>query len=101
MAPVIAAGLRTFARWLEQNPDGRARINRTIRLLALRAALPRRAEIGAYVTQVVRNWDSATLVERLELQVGRDLQFIRINGTLVGGLVGVMIYAVSRWFGGA
>jgi uncharacterized membrane-anchored protein YjiN (DUF445 family) len=46
---------------------------------------------------VVRNWDSATLVDRLELQVGKDLQYIRINGTLVGGLVGLLIYAVSQW----
>jgi len=52
------------------------------------------------VTQVVQNWDSATLVERLELQVGGDLQYIRINGTLVGGLVGLLIYSVSRWFAG-
>ena len=96
----IAAGLRGLARWLEETPERRRRINRTLRLLALRAVLPRRAEIGAYVTQVVQNWDSATLVERLELQVGGDLQYIRINGTLVGGLVGLLIYTVSRWFAG-
>lgn len=41
---------------------------------------------------VVDNWDSATLVNRLELQVGKDLQYICINGTLVGGLVGVLIF---------
>jgi uncharacterized membrane-anchored protein YjiN (DUF445 family) len=46
---------------------------------------------------VVDNWDSATLVHRLELQVGKDLQYIRINGTLVGGLVGLSIFAASRF----
>lgn len=49
------------------------------------------------MTQVVENWDASTLVNRMELQVGRDLQYIRINGTLVGGLVGVLIYGASKW----
>jgi uncharacterized membrane-anchored protein YjiN (DUF445 family) len=75
----------------------RAKLNRRIRLVVLRLLLPRRAEIGAYVTQVVNNWDTATLVDRLELQVGKDLQYIRINGTLVGGLVGLLIFIISSW----
>jgi uncharacterized membrane-anchored protein YjiN (DUF445 family) len=49
------------------------------------------------VSETVRRWDTGTLVTRLENAVGRDLQFIRINGTLVGGLVGVTIHAVSLW----
>jgi uncharacterized membrane-anchored protein YjiN (DUF445 family) len=61
--------------------------------------LPRRAEIGAYIADVVDNWDAATLVSRLELQVGKDLQYIRINGTLVGGLVGLVIFTLSRALG--
>ena len=44
-------------------------------------------------------WDTKTLVDRLELQVGKDLQYIRINGTLVGGLVGLIIFVVTRAFG--
>jgi uncharacterized membrane-anchored protein YjiN (DUF445 family) len=90
-------GLRALGRWLEDDPSRQARLNRWIRLVMLRALLPRRADIGAYVTRVVQNWDSATLVDRLELQVGRDLQYIRINGTLVGGLVGLLIFTASRW----
>ena len=78
----------------------RATINRRLRLLALRTVLPRRTEIGAYIAGVVDNWDTATLVNRLELQVGKDLQYIRINGTLVGGLVGLVIFSLSRAFGG-
>ena len=62
-----------------------------------RLLLAYRVEIGGYIERVVRNWDSATLVERLELQVGKDLQFIRINGTLVGGLVGLLIFIASKW----
>jgi uncharacterized membrane-anchored protein YjiN (DUF445 family) len=46
---------------------------------------------------VVAGWDARDVADRLELQVGPDLQFIRINGTLVGGLVGLAIFALSRW----
>ena len=62
--------------------------------------IARRAEIGGYLAAVVDNWDTATLVNRVELQVGKDLQYIRINGTLVGGLVGLLIFTLSRAFGG-
>ena len=91
---------RALGRWLEEDDARRATINRRLRLLALRAILPRRAEIGGYIAAVVDNWDTATLVNRLELQVGKDLQYIRINGTLVGGLVGLVIFTLSRAFGG-
>src|SRR5262249_30826814 len=97
MANALEAGLHSIGLWLTKDASRRARINRWLRLIILRTVLPRRAEIGAYVAQVVHNWDSATLVDRLELQVGKDLQYIRINGTLVGGLVGLIIFIVSRW----
>ena len=48
----------------------------------------------------VDRWDGKEAAERIELHVGRDLQFIRINGTIVGGLVGVLIHAVSVVLGG-
>jgi uncharacterized membrane-anchored protein YjiN (DUF445 family) len=96
-ARAFEVGLHSFGKWLDENQDRQQRLNRWIRLIMLRILLPRRAEIGAYVTQVVHNWDSDTLVQRLELQVGKDLQYIRINGTLVGGLVGVLIFTFSRW----
>jgi uncharacterized membrane-anchored protein YjiN (DUF445 family) len=95
----LATSARALGRWLEEDPLRRARINRRLRLLALRTVLPRRAEIGAYIAAVVDNWDTATLVNRLEL-VGKDLQHIRINGTLGGGLVGLLIFTISRAFGG-
>jgi uncharacterized membrane-anchored protein YjiN (DUF445 family) len=95
----LATSVSALGRWLEEDPLRRARINRRLRLLVLRTILPRRAEIGAYIAAVVDNWDTATLVDRLELQVGKDLQYIRINGTLVGGLVGLLIFTLSRAFG--
>jgi uncharacterized membrane-anchored protein YjiN (DUF445 family) len=53
-------------------------------------------EIVRLVSETVRRWDAGTVTARIEGAVGRDLQFIRINGTLVGGLVGLTIHAVDR-----
>jgi uncharacterized membrane-anchored protein YjiN (DUF445 family) len=89
--------LHSLGRWLEEDPERQAQLNRRIRAVVRRLLLAYRFEIGGYIERVVRNWDSTTLVERLELQVGKDLQFIRINGTLVGGLVGLMIFIASKW----
>ena len=47
------------------------------------------------ITHTIERWDGKEAARRIELHVGRDLQFIRINGTIVGGLVGVLIHAVS------
>ncbi|MCU0635525.1 MAG: DUF445 domain-containing protein [Gemmatimonadaceae bacterium] len=55
-----------------------------------------REEVAALIAQTVAAWDPNATSERIELAIGRDLQFIRINGTLVGGLVGVVIYAVAQ-----
>ncbi len=72
-------------------------VNKWLRVAVVRTVAPRRAEIAAFIRQVVENWDADTLVQRIELQVGRDLQYIRINGTVVGGLVGLLIFTVTRW----
>ncbi|MDQ2839412.1 MAG: DUF445 domain-containing protein [Actinomycetota bacterium] len=53
-------------------------------------------ELTGVITYTVSRWDADSTARRLELQVGRDLQFIRINGTVVGSLVGVVIYSLSR-----
>lgn len=58
-----------------------------------------RHEIGAFVAEVVRSWDTPTLVDRLELVVGSDLQYIRMNGTIVGAFAGCLIFLISQSFG--
>ena len=52
-------------------------------------------ELTAVITQTIQRWDGEEASRKIELHVGRDLQFIRINGTIVGGLVGVLIHAVT------
>jgi uncharacterized membrane-anchored protein YjiN (DUF445 family) len=54
-----------------------------------------RGEVANLISSTVERWDADATSERMELQVGRDLQFIRINGTVVGGIAGVVIYALS------
>jgi len=54
-----------------------------------------RSEVSDLIATTVERWDGDVTAQKMELQVGRDLQFIRINGTLVGGLAGIVIHALS------
>ena len=54
-----------------------------------------RAQIASLISDTVKSWDGEDTSRRVELAIGRDLQFIRINGTLVGGLVGLLIHAIK------
>jgi uncharacterized membrane-anchored protein YjiN (DUF445 family) len=51
--------------------------------------------ISSVVWRVIRKWDAETISRKFELQVGSDLQYIRINGTVVGGMVGVVLHAIA------
>jgi len=62
----------------------------------LRVVEQHRGEAGQLIAQTVSSWDPSETSRRIELLVGRDLPFIRINGTLVGGLVGLLIYTVTQ-----
>jgi uncharacterized membrane-anchored protein YjiN (DUF445 family) len=72
----------------------RKRINRTIEAILLEL-VPWRTGLAQFITGVVKQWDVSSFTDRLELVVGRDLQYIRITGTLVGGLVGCLLYLLS------
>ncbi|WP_344762063.1 DUF445 domain-containing protein [Actimicrobium antarcticum] len=73
----------------------RTKLNDWLRQFATDAVVQRRGTIAALVERVIRQWDGETVARKFELYVGRDLQFIRINGTVVGGLVGVLLHLVS------
>ena len=55
-------------------------------------------DLAAVISSTIERWDTEETSRRLELQVGRDLQFIRINGTVVGALAGLVIYTLSQLF---
>ena len=75
------------------------RLARTINRFVRRAVVGTAADYGdgivRLVSETVHGWDAQTITRRLENAVGRDLQYIRVNGTLVGGLVGLAIHAVD------
>ena len=90
----LAVAARSLGQDLLAKPEMRDRLNHTIEAFATEA-IPWRERLAQFIIEVVRQWDTRSFTERLELVVGRDLQYIRINGTLVGGLVGCLLYLVS------
>ena len=87
--------LRSMGTSLEQDPRIRSAINQFVRRAAAGTAQSYGSSIVKLVSETIRSWDAGTVTARLESAVGRDLQYIRINGTLVGGLVGVAIQAID------
>lgn len=92
------SALTAIGAWLAEDEAARDRIDLAIRILLRATLTPGRAAIGRFISQIVATWDADDVASRIEVQVGRDLQFIRINGAFVGGLVGLAIYAGLRLF---
>lgn len=95
----IAQGLAHLGDVLEQDPEWRARLDGWAEDLARYAVRRYGRSAGEFVTQTVRAWEAQEITRKIELQFGRDLQYIRINGTIVGGLAGLVIYTVSLLIG--
>ncbi|MET4896226.1 DUF445 domain-containing protein [Sphingomonadaceae bacterium jetA1] len=97
---VTAGRLGDALRQLGQTLQSDARLAATINRFVRRAVVGVAADYGdgivRLVSETVRGWDADTVTTRLENAVGRDLQYIRINGTLVGGSVGLMLHLVDR-----
>jgi uncharacterized membrane-anchored protein YjiN (DUF445 family) len=90
----VEASLGNLGAILEADPTTRVRLQ-TAAEATIHTLLPNaQVRIAEFIGQVVANWDTATLVDRLELRVGKDLQYIRMNGTIVGFLIGGLLYAV-------
>jgi len=78
----------------------REAINHSVRTVVNELVEDRRHQVGALIAQTVQSWDAGTMTERIERAIGRDLQYVRINGTLIGGVVGLVIHAASNALGG-
>ncbi|MEC3950894.1 DUF445 domain-containing protein [Sphingobium sp. HWE2-09] len=98
MAGRLGEALRQLGATLQQEARLRLVINRFVRRAAVGATASYGDAIVRLVSDTVRGWDAGTVTSRLENAVGRDLQYIRINGTLVGGLVGLVIHTVDTLF---
>ena len=73
-----------------------AKVNGWIVELVTYSVEQAREEVARLIASTVAAWDADATSRKIELQIGRDLQFIRINGTIVGGLVGLVLYALGQ-----
>jgi uncharacterized membrane-anchored protein YjiN (DUF445 family) len=90
----VAELIHWWGRRLLEDEALRARIDGWIAESAERLAHQWDEEVIGLIETTVAGWDPTEISHRLELQLGRDLQFVRINGTVVGGLVGIAIHAL-------
>ena len=93
----ISGMLGELGQALRGDPALQLQLNRFARRTLVGVVSRYGDEIVRIVSETVKRWDTQTVTTRIEGAVGRDLQFIRINGTLVGGLFGLVIHAVERW----
>lgn len=96
----ILKGVEEFGGRLRTDEELRARIDRFVERSVVRMVESSGREVADLITSTVERWDTDETVERIETQIGRDLQFIRINGTIVGGLAGLVIHTVGQLLGG-
>lgn len=94
----LRKNLNQLAINLQEDESFKYKIDHWIRVTAYKYILKNTYKVSSLISSTVGNWEGKELSEKLELEVGKDLQFIRINGTLVGGLVGLIIYTISHFF---
>jgi uncharacterized membrane-anchored protein YjiN (DUF445 family) len=95
MAGKLGDALRQLGNTVQQDAALRQTINRFARRAAVGAAASYGDGIVTLVSETVRSWDAEKVTNSIENAVGRDLQYIRVNGTLVGGLVGLLLHSVD------
>ncbi|MEO5686847.1 MAG: DUF445 domain-containing protein [Burkholderiaceae bacterium] len=94
----IAQAMREVGERLRDDESLRVSLNEHVLSAAGQLAANLRAGVTTHIAQTIKDWDDRQLVGELELSVGKDLQFIRINGTVVGGLVGLALHALRLSF---
>ena len=89
----LAGAMTNMGVGLLREPVVREALNVRIRALLVDLAGRHGEDVAKLVSETIRGWETSTIVEKLESNVGQDLQFIRLNGTVIGGLVGVALHA--------
>jgi uncharacterized membrane-anchored protein YjiN (DUF445 family) len=95
MAGKLGEVLKSMGGTLEKDARIRSAINQFARRAVVGMAASYGGSIVKLVSETIRGWDARTVTDRLEGAVGRDLQYIRINGTIVGGLVGLILHVID------
>jgi uncharacterized membrane-anchored protein YjiN (DUF445 family) len=91
----VANMIQGFGKGIQNDQLMMDKINDFIKNDVLSVLINNKKMIGDLISSTVKSWDTDEVSKKLELEIGSDLQYIRINGTLVGGLVGLLIYAVE------
>jgi uncharacterized membrane-anchored protein YjiN (DUF445 family) len=94
----VERGITAFAEHVKSDPVLLEKLNEAIVDVAIYLVERYQDDVGEFIAVTVASWDPEHTSKRVELAIGRDLQFIRINGTLVGGLAGLVLFLVSRLF---
>lgn len=94
----LSKNLNEFSQNLKNDENFQKKIDDWVRVTAYKYILKNTHQFGNLISSTVGNWQGKELSEKLELEVGKDLQFIRVNGTIVGGLVGLIIYTIANFF---
>lgn len=94
----LSKNLNEFSQNLKNDENFQKKIDDWVRVTAYKYILKNTHQFGSLISSTVGNWQGKELSEKLELEVGKDLQFIRVNGTIVGGLVGLIIYTIANFF---
>ena len=92
----FSGALANLGALLENDPAARGGVERAIEGLVATLLPSAQVQLADFIAAVVGGWDAATVTARLELHIGKDLQYVRVNGTLVGFLVGGLVYAALR-----
>ena len=88
----VQTALVNLGAGLLSEPKVREALNVRLRSLLVQLAERHGEDVAKLVSETIRRWDSNTIVDKLEMNVGRDLQYIRLNGTVIGGLVGLVLH---------
>jgi uncharacterized membrane-anchored protein YjiN (DUF445 family) len=93
----VGEALKQLGATLQTDPRLRATFNRFARRMTVGLVADYGDGIVKLVSETIRGWDARTVTSQLENAVGRDLQYIRVNGTLVGGLIGIGLHAIGQF----
>jgi uncharacterized membrane-anchored protein YjiN (DUF445 family) len=94
----VEQGLMKLGHAVLTDAELMAKVDHWILDAVLYAVEQFRGEVAQLISYTVGQWDAEETSKKIELQIGKDLQFVRINGTLVGGLVGLLLYSISKFF---